>query len=32
MNATVYLHKNRKKRLEQGHPWIYGNEIERMEG
>ncbi|EXX87982.1 SAM-dependent methyltransferase [Paenibacillus darwinianus] len=32
MNATVYLHKNRKKRLEQAHPWIYGNEIERMEG
>jgi 23S rRNA (cytosine1962-C5)-methyltransferase len=30
--ANVYLVKTRKKRLEQGHPWIYQNEIERMEG
>jgi 23S rRNA (cytosine1962-C5)-methyltransferase len=30
--AKVYLHKNRKKRVEQGHPWIYGNEVDRIEG
>ncbi|ARF67172.1 rRNA large subunit methyltransferase I [Paenibacillus larvae subsp. pulvifaciens] len=30
--ATVYLHKKRKKRLEQGHPWIFSGEIERIEG
>lgn len=30
--ASVFLMKNRKKRLEQGHPWIYQNEIERVEG
>lgn len=30
--ASVILHKARKKRLEQGHPWIYNNEIERVEG
>lgn len=28
----MYLNKQRKKRLEQGHPWIYKNEIERIEG
>ncbi|MDI6880846.1 MAG: rRNA large subunit methyltransferase I, partial [Desulfitobacteriaceae bacterium] len=28
----VYLKKQRKKRLEQGHPWIYQSEIERIEG
>jgi 23S rRNA (cytosine1962-C5)-methyltransferase len=32
MRATVILSKNRRKRLEQGHPWIFGNEIEKMEG
>ncbi|MCF2942045.1 class I SAM-dependent rRNA methyltransferase [Paenibacillus tarimensis] len=32
LQAAVRLHKQRKKRLEQGHPWIYGNEIERLEG
>lgn len=30
--ATIWLQRGRKKRLEQGHPWIYGNEIEKMEG
>ncbi|AJY76315.1 class I SAM-dependent rRNA methyltransferase [Paenibacillus beijingensis] len=30
--AKVILQRSRKKRLEQGHPWIYANEIERMEG
>ncbi len=32
MLASVVLQKNRKKRLEQGHPWIYSNEIETTEG
>jgi 23S rRNA (cytosine1962-C5)-methyltransferase len=30
--AKIYMAKGRTKRLEQGHPWIYDNEIERMEG
>lgn len=30
--ATVYLDKKRKKRLEEGHPWIFANEVERVEG
>lgn len=32
MMAIVYLHKKRKKRLEEGHPWVYRTEIERVEG
>ncbi len=32
MLASVILQKGRKKRLEQGHPWIYKNEIESVEG
>lgn len=28
----IYLKRNRKKRLEQGHPWVYKSEIERIEG
>lgn len=28
----VFLIKNRKRRLEQGHPWIYPGEIGRIEG
>lgn len=28
----VILNKTRKKRLEQGHAWIYKNEVERIEG
>ncbi|GIP20545.1 class I SAM-dependent rRNA methyltransferase [Paenibacillus sp. J22TS3] len=30
--ASVILTRSRRKRLEQGHPWIYSNEIETMEG
>ncbi len=30
--AKVILEKNRKKRLEQGHPWIYQSEVNRIEG
>ncbi|SDC71733.1 23S rRNA (cytosine1962-C5)-methyltransferase [Paenibacillus sp. UNCCL117] len=30
--AAIYLHKKRKKRLEEGHPWVYRSEIERVEG
>jgi 23S rRNA (cytosine1962-C5)-methyltransferase len=30
--ATVKLIKKRKDRLEQGHPWIFKNEIETIEG
>lgn len=30
--AKIWLRQGRKKRLEQGHPWVYGNEIERLEG
>lgn len=30
--ASVILQRSRKKRLEQGHPWIFENEIERVEG
>ena len=29
---TVVLHKKRKKRLELGHPWVFNNEIERIDG
>ncbi|GIP57732.1 class I SAM-dependent rRNA methyltransferase [Paenibacillus woosongensis] len=29
---SVILQRSRKKRLEQGHPWIYSNEIEKVEG
>ncbi|MDB5052248.1 MAG: rlmI [Bacilli bacterium] len=30
--ASVYLQRKRKKRLEQGHPWIFQNEVERIDG
>lgn len=30
--TSVYLDRKRKKRLEQGHPWIYNNEVEKIEG
>ncbi|MBD2844463.1 class I SAM-dependent rRNA methyltransferase [Paenibacillus sp. IB182496] len=30
--ASVILKRGRAPRLEQGHPWIYENETERMEG
>lgn len=32
MAASVFLARKRKKRVEEGHPWVYANEIERMEG
>ena len=28
----AFLKKNRKKRLEQGHPWVFPGEIEKIEG
>ncbi|MDQ0111721.1 class I SAM-dependent rRNA methyltransferase [Paenibacillus harenae] len=31
-NAKLFLLKSRKKRLEQGHPWVYASEIDRLEG
>lgn len=30
--SSVILKRSRKKRLEQGHPWVFNNEIERVEG
>ncbi|QJD83658.1 class I SAM-dependent rRNA methyltransferase [Cohnella herbarum] len=30
--AAVWLNKGRRQRLEEGHPWIYANEIAKMEG
>jgi len=30
--AKAFLNQHRKKRLEQGHPWVYPGEIERIEG
>ncbi|EHQ90094.1 class I SAM-dependent rRNA methyltransferase [Desulfosporosinus youngiae] len=30
--GKAFLKKNRKKRLEQGHPWVFPGEIERIEG
>lgn len=30
--AKIVLNKARKKRTEQGHPWIFASDIERMEG
>ena len=30
--ARAFLNQHRKKRLEQGHPWVYPGEIERIEG
>ncbi|MFC5405130.1 class I SAM-dependent rRNA methyltransferase [Cohnella soli] len=32
MQAAVWLNKGRRPRLEEGHPWIYANEIAKMEG
>lgn len=28
----AYLKQNRKKRLEQGHPWVFPSEIDKIEG
>lgn len=30
--ANVVLDRRRKKRVEQGHPWIFQNEVERIDG
>ena len=30
--ATVHVLNGRQKKLIHGHPWVYGNEIERIEG
>lgn len=30
--ASVILERNRKKRLEQGHPWVYASEVASVEG
>lgn len=30
--ATVWLNKGRRPRIEEGHPWIYANEIAKTEG
>lgn len=30
--ASVWLNKNRRPRLEEGHPWIFANEISKTEG
>ncbi|HPZ08606.1 MAG TPA: class I SAM-dependent rRNA methyltransferase [Candidatus Eremiobacteraeota bacterium] len=32
MRANVYLKKNEDKRIRQGHPWIFSNEIKTCEG
>src|ERR1700709_1014456 len=30
--TKVYLNKKISRRVEDGHPWIYGNEVNNMEG
>lgn len=30
--AKAFLQQNRKKRIEQGHPWVYPGEVEKIEG
>lgn len=30
--AIVYLDRKRKKRIEEGQPWVFANEIDRVEG
>jgi 23S rRNA (cytosine1962-C5)-methyltransferase len=30
--ASVILHRSHKKRIEQGHPWVYKSEIASVEG
>jgi 23S rRNA (cytosine1962-C5)-methyltransferase len=32
MPTRVFLKQNRKKRLEQGHPWIYQSEVDHIDG
>ena len=28
----VILQKGKGRRVENGHPWVYGNEIDKIEG
>lgn len=30
--ASIWLNKIRRQRVEEGHPWIYANEIDKMDG
>ena len=30
--TDIYLSRKRKNRLEQGHPWVFKNEVEQIEG
>ncbi|MCL6598600.1 MAG: class I SAM-dependent rRNA methyltransferase [Alicyclobacillus macrosporangiidus] len=32
MPARLVLRQNRRKRLEQGHPWVYRSEVQRIDG
>lgn len=32
MPYTVYLKKNEEKRILSGHPWVYANEVNKIEG
>lgn len=32
MSYRVYLKKNEEKRIAAGHPWVYANEVQRIEG
>ncbi|MCR5484260.1 MAG: class I SAM-dependent rRNA methyltransferase [Clostridiales bacterium] len=32
MSYRVYLKKKEDKRIRAGHPWVYANEVERIEG
>lgn len=32
VQARVVLNRSRRPRLEQGHPWVFRNEIEKLEG
>ena len=32
MPYSIYLKKNEEKRIVAGHPWVYANEVARIEG
>ena len=32
MPYNVYLKKNEDKRIRQGYPWVYANEVSKIEG
>jgi len=32
MSYSVYLKKNEEKRILRGHPWVYANEVQKIEG